>query len=176
MHSEHLFFLVFLINLLTKPHHSFMYTLSCNMPPKKTPMGRNKLDAKSMAVFKSLETQEQTQAQLEDQRARQAASMSIETTEQTQVWVEDQCARQTASRAACWASLEAVAHAQGPGDKCVPQRKIYLLLKCSIPCLGAGFGLILLQGSAVRSPTLKRCMTVVQFSRRESGWRCETKR
>ena len=37
--------------------------------------------------------------------ARQAASKAAEMTEQTQVQVEDQRARQAVSRAACWAPL-----------------------------------------------------------------------
>ena len=41
------------------------------MRPKRPLMSRNKSDAKRMAVYKSLETQQQTQARLEDQRARQ---------------------------------------------------------------------------------------------------------
>ena len=60
------------------------------MPPKRPPMGRNKSDTKRVAVYKSLEIEEKTQARLGDQHARQAASMSAESTEQTQAWVEDQ--------------------------------------------------------------------------------------
>ena len=40
-----------------------------------------------MAVYKSLEAQEQTQARVEDQSARQAASRSVDTQEQTQAWL-----------------------------------------------------------------------------------------
>ena len=56
---------------LNLPYLHYKY---CHMPPKRPLMGRSKSDAKRMAVYKSIETQEQTQAQLEDQRARQAAS------------------------------------------------------------------------------------------------------
>ena len=52
-------------------------------------MGRNKSDVKRMAVYRSFQVQEQTNAWLVEQRASQAASRSAETTEQTQAGVED---------------------------------------------------------------------------------------